>query len=216
MSLELDYQEIGDISDVKGGKRLPKGHNLVSIPNNHPYIKVKDMANDKLLKLTQDFEYIENKTYDEISQYIVKKDDLIISIVGPIGLTNIIDSSLDNANLTENCAKITNLKKGYNIEYIYYFFNSKIGQNLVQEATVGAVQKKLPIKNIRSLNIPFPSLDVQNKIVKILSYIDKKIEINQELNINLQNIIKILYKVTYLWLGFIECIGKNPICYINH
>ena len=55
MSLELDYQEIGNISEVKGGKRLPKGHNLVSIPNNHPYIKVKDMANDKLLKLTQDF-----------------------------------------------------------------------------------------------------------------------------------------------------------------
>lgn len=194
MSLELNYYELGDISDIKGGKRLPKGHSLIDIPNNHPYIKVKDMDNDKLLKLKDNFEYIENKTYNQISQYIVKKTDLIISIVGTIGLTNIIDYSLDNANLTENCAKITNLKEGFNIEYIYYYLNSKIGQNLIQEATVGAVQKKLPIKNIRSLSIPFPNSDIQNKIVNILSTIDEKIETNKKINKNLRNLIKLMYK----------------------
>ena len=194
MSLELNYYELGNISDIKGGKRLPKGHTLIEIPNNHPYIKVKDMGNDKLLKLNDDFEYIENETFNQISQYIVKKRDLIVSIVGTIGLTNIIDYSLDNANLTENCAKITNLKEGFNIEYIYYYLNSNIGQNLIQEATVGAVQKKLPIKNIRSLNIPFPNLDIQNKIVKILSTIDKKIETNKKINKNLTICIDVNFK----------------------
>ena len=194
MSLEFDYQKLGSISDVKGGKRLPKGHSLINIPNSHPYIKVKDMAPDKLLKLTDNFEYIENETFNEISHYIVNKGDLIISIVGTIGLTNIIEYSLDNANLTENCAKITNLKKGYNVDYIYYFLNSNIGQNLIQESTVGAVQKKLPIKNIRDLNIPFPNFDIQNKIVDLLSTIDKKIENCKSINKNLQNLIKILYK----------------------
>ena len=198
MSLEFNFQELGNISDIKGGKRLPKGHNLINIPNSHPYIKVKDMSQDKLLKLTNDFEYIEKDTYDEISQYIVKKDDLIISIVGTIGLTNIIDYSLDNANLTENCAKITNLNDEYNIEYIYYFLNSMIGQNLVHEATVGAVQKKLPIKNIRSLNIPFPNLDIQNKIVKVLSDIDKKIETNKRINKNLLKLSRALFKEFYM------------------
>lgn len=85
MSLELNYYELGNISDIKGGKRLPKGHTLIEIPNNHPYIKVKDMGNDKLLKLNDDFEYIENETFNQISQYIVKKRDLIVSIVGTIG-----------------------------------------------------------------------------------------------------------------------------------
>ena len=199
MSLEFNFQELGNISDIKGGKRLPKGHNLINIPNSHPYIKVKDMSQDKLLKLTNDFEYIEKDTYDEISQYIVKKDDLIISIVGTIGLTNIIDYSLDNANLTENCAKITNLNDEYNIEYIYYFLNSMIGQNLVHEATVGAVQKKLPIKNIRSLNIPFPNLDIQNKIVKVLSDIDKKIETNKRINKNLEEQIETVYNSFFVY-----------------
>ena len=110
---------------------------------------------------------------------MLKKTDLIISIVGTNGLTNIIDYSLDNVNLTENCAKITNLKEGYNIEFSYYYLNSNVGQ-LIQEATVGAVQKKLPIKNIRSLKIPFPNTDIQNKIVRILSTIDDKIEINEK------------------------------------
>ncbi len=198
MSLEFDYQKLGSISDVKGGKRLPKRHSLINIPNSHPYIKVKDMAPDKLLKLTDNFEYIENETFNEISQYIVNKGDLIISIVGTIGLTNIIEYSLDNANLTENCAKITNLKKGYNVDYIYYFLNSKIGQNLIQESTVGAVQKKLPIKNIRDLNIPFPDFDIQNKIVDLLSTIDKKIENCKSINKNLEALAKSIYRYHFI------------------
>ena len=199
MSLEFNYYELGEISDVKGGKRLPKGHNLIETPNNHPYIKVKDMSNDKLLKLTEDFEYIENETFNQISQYTVKKSDLIVSIVGTIGLTNIIDYSLDNANLTENCAKITNLKEGYNIEFVYYYLNSNIGQNLIQEATVGAVQKKLPIKNIRTLKMPFPNITIQNKIVKILSTIDKKIEINKRINKNLEEQIETVYNSFFVY-----------------
>ena len=198
LSLEFNYYELGEISDVKGGKRLPKGHNLIETPNNHPYIKVKDMSNDKLLKLTEDFEYIENETFNQISQYTVKKSDLIVSIVGTIGLTNIIDYSLDNANLTENCAKITNLKEGYNIEFVYYYLNSNIGQNLIQEATVGAVQKKLPIKNIRTLKMPFPNITIQNKIVKILSTIDKKIEINKRINKNLLSIADAIFKKEFI------------------
>lgn len=114
-------------------------------------------------------------------------------------MTNIIDYSLDNANLTENCAKITNLKEGFNIEYIYYYLNSNIGQNLIQEATVGAVQKKLPIKNIRSLNIPFPNLDIQNKIVKILSTIDKKIETNKKINKYLEEQIETIYNSFFVY-----------------
>ena len=207
MSLEFDYQKLGSISDVKGGKRLPKRHSLINIPNSHPYIKVKDMAPDKLLKLTDNFEYIENETFNEISQYIVNKGDLIISIVGTIGLTNIIEYSLDNANLTENCAKITNLKKGYNVDYIYYFLNSKIGQNLIQESTVGAVQKKLPIKNIRDLNIPFPDFDIQNKIVDLLSTIDKKIENCKSINKNLFELSNVIYS------DFIKSMDNNEQCH---
>ena len=212
MSLEFDYQKLGSISDVKGGKRLPKGHSLINIPNSHPYIKVKDMAPDKLLKLTDNFEYIENETFNEISHYIVNKGDLIISIVGTIGLTNIIEYSLDNANLTENCAKITNLKKGYNVDYIYYFLNSNIGQNLIQESTVGAVQKKLPIKNIRDLNIPFPNFDIQNKIVDLLSTIDKKIENCKSINKNLTRISSNIFRSLVNNENVDEYLELNEIC----
>ena len=42
---------IGKVCDVKGGKRLPKGENLTTTPNEHPYIRVRDM-NDSLYKKT--------------------------------------------------------------------------------------------------------------------------------------------------------------------
>lgn len=37
----LSYVELGTLADVKGGKRLPKGENLIKTPNTHPYIRVR-------------------------------------------------------------------------------------------------------------------------------------------------------------------------------
>ena len=103
----MKKSKLGDISIIKGGKRLPKNHSLTDSKTLHPYIKVKDMCNDKVIELDETFEYIGEDTYNIISNYYVNKNDIIISIVGTIGNINMIGSSLNNANLTENCVKIT-------------------------------------------------------------------------------------------------------------
>ena len=50
--MKSNWKEIrlGDVAEIKGGKRLPKGKQLSSIPNNHPYIKVKNMGQQKVLQ----------------------------------------------------------------------------------------------------------------------------------------------------------------------
>ena len=35
--------KLGKVATVKGGKRLPKGINLITKPNPHPYIRVRDL-----------------------------------------------------------------------------------------------------------------------------------------------------------------------------
>ena len=144
---------LGEIADVKGGKRLPKGINLIDIPNTHPYIRVRDLNNALFASLTPDYAYVDEETQKSISRYIVSTGDVLISIVGTIGLTAIVDSTLDKANLTENCVKVTNLKH-ITPEYLLLYLRSQLGREAIAKGTVGAVQQKLPIKNIQAIPIP--------------------------------------------------------------
>ena len=168
---------LGEIADVKGGKRLPKGVNLIDIPNTHPYIRVRDLNNVLFASITPDYVYVDEETQKSISRYIVSTGDVLISIVGTIGLTAIVDSTLDKANLTENCVKVTNLKH-ITPEYLLLYLRSQLGREAITKGTVGAVQQKLPIKNIQAIPIPLLSEKDKNTLFCTLDSIFDEISSN--------------------------------------
>lgn len=158
----ISYVKLGTLADIKGGKRLPKGTNLITEPNSHPYIRVRDLNNVVFASLSADNEYVDDKTQKTISRYITSVGDVLISIVGTIGLTAIVDKTLDNANLTENCVKVTNLNS-ITPEYLLLYLRSAAGIEAIVKGTVGAVQLKLPIKNIQSIPIPvLPKSEIES------------------------------------------------------
>ena len=181
----MKITELVDLVDVKGGKRLPKGVGFSKTKTKHPYIRVRDISHERLIKLTKDYEYIDDDTALLLKRYTVSTGDIILSIVGTIGNIGIIDDSLHGANLTENCVKITNYSRRISPDYLYYFLKSSIGQNQIKMGVVGAVQQKLPIKNIESIKIPVVPIAEQNRVAKILKTIDEKIRINNNINDNL-------------------------------
>ena len=169
-SKSVTYVKLGSFADVKCCKCLPKGANLMSIPNSHPYIRVRDLNDVVFASLSTNYEYVDDETQKAISRYITTTDDVLISIVGTIGLTAIVDKSLNMANLTENCVKVTNLH-GISPEYLLLYLRSQHGSEEIKKGTVGAVQAKLPIKNIQALSVPLlPQSDLQslNDTLKIL------------------------------------------------
>ena len=176
--------KIKDFADVKGGKRLPKGKKLITEPNLHPYIRIKDLGKSKVLELNSDYEYVDDETQELIAKYIVETGDILVSVVGTIGLIAIVGESLDRANQTENCDKIINIK-GIDRDYLYYYLISPAGQEEIRRRTVGAVQPKLPLKNVLDITVKYPSIGTQQKIVSILNSLDNKIVVNEQINRNL-------------------------------
>ncbi len=176
--------KIKDFADVKGGKRLPKGKTLTTAPTEHPYIRIRDIGKQRVLQLTPEYEYVDDETQKAISRYTVNAGDILISVVGTIGLIGIVGHSLDKANQTENCDKITNLRN-MDRDFLYYYLTSPIGQGEIQKGTVGAVQPKLPLKNIQEMTVLYPPLEEQRKIASVLSSLDDKIEENARINNNL-------------------------------
>ena len=181
--------KIKDFAEVKGGKRLPKGKHLIKEPNSHPYIRIRDLGKTKYLQLNSEYEYVDDETQQSIARYIVNKGDILISVVGTIGLIGIVGETLDKANQTENCDKIINIKNVLP-EYLYYYLISSFGQDEIRKGTVGAVQPKLPLKNVQDITIFYPLIEEQERIVNILSSVDEKIEMNNAINNNLFEQIK--------------------------
>ena len=189
--------KIKDFAEVKGGKRLPKGKQLIKEPNSHPYIRIRDLGKTKYLQLNSEYEYVDDETQQSIARYIVNKGDILISVVGTIGLIGIVGETLDKANQTENCDKIINIKNVLP-EYLYYYLISSFGQDEIRKGTVGAVQPKLPLKNVQDITIFYPSIEEQERIVNILSSVDEKIETNNAINNNLEQQAQAIYQQMFI------------------
>lgn len=192
----MEWKEVrlGDVCEIKGGKRLPKGVNLITQKNSHPYIRVRDLGKSKTIELNSSYEYVDEITQKQIQRYITQKGDILISIVGTIGLIAIVGGSLDGANLTENCVKLVKLDK-IDSEYLYYYLKSPFGQQNISRGTVGAVQAMLPIKNIQDFSIICPELiSDQRRIATILSSLDRKIELNNKINADLEEMAQAIFK----------------------
>ena len=168
---------LDSLCTVKGGKRLPADCELLDDPTEHPYIRVRDVGGSRYVCLTDQFQYIDEETHQAISRYIVNTGDIVISIVGTIGLLGKIHSSLDNANLTENCVKLAGIHT-VTSDYLYYTLCYKKQIKEIDLLTVGAVQAKLPMYNIQSMKILVPPTKVISDFQKKMNALDEQIEAN--------------------------------------
>ena len=168
---------LDSLCTVKGGKRLPADCELLDTPTEHPYIRVRDVGCSRYVCLTNQFQYIDEETYSATSRYIVNTGDIVISIVGTIGLLGKVHSSLDKANLTENCVKLANIHT-VTSDYLYYTLCYKKQIKEIELLTVGAVQAKLPMYNIQSMKILVPPTKVIEEFQNKMNVFNEQIETN--------------------------------------
>lgn len=176
-SISLDSWElceVGKLGEVKGGKRLPKGESLVNENTGFPYIKAGDLKNGTVL--VDRLQYVKPEIEKVIKNYTVKKGDIYITIVGAcIGDVGVIPEEVDGANLTENAAKITNLK--CNNKYLAICLSSSKMQQQIKEKIASATLGKLSLTSIKSLIVPLPTFKEQCEIVDILeNLLDKEVQ----------------------------------------
>ena len=198
-NLPCDWKvyKLGDICNVKGGKRLPVDCELTDIKTEHPYIRVRDVGASRYVCLTSQFQFVDEETHEAISRYIVDTDDVVISIVGTIGLIGKTHKSLDGANLTENCVRLTQLKY-ISSDYLYYTLLYKKHIKEIELLTVGAVQAKLPIYNIQSMKIIVPPESVLSEFQGRINAINGIVESNtiemQKLDVLAKSFFSVIQK----------------------
>lgn len=205
-----DYYKIKNICKIKGGKRIPKGEVLQKEKNSHPYIRILDMYQGRIINISKDMLYAKESYIKQIKNYIVNENDVILAIVGnTLGMVSIIGNTLDTAQLTENCCKFVDIQEDkINRLFLYYALISPLNQNVIKKFRVGSSQPKLPLYNVGELLVPKFTLAIQSKISNLLSNIDSKIELNNKINNELEAMVKTIYDYWFLQFEFPNEEGK--------
>lgn len=157
-----------------------------------PFIMVSDINNGKIKYNT--CKYISKSTRDQLNKGFSKPNDVLLSHKATIGLTAIVGTEFDEIVLTPQLTYYR-VKDNINNMYLKYYFDSSYFQNILNGwATSGSTRAYLGITAQLKLPILLPDMVTQNKIAKVLSDIDKRIELNNQINDNLQEISSNLYK----------------------
>ncbi|MBK8115271.1 MAG: restriction endonuclease subunit S [Candidatus Accumulibacter sp.] len=168
------WMAIGEFGFVKGGKRLPAGHDYADQKTANPYVRVTDMHGGSIK--TEQLRYLNSNTASALSNYVISADDVYISIAGSIGLVGRIPKQIDGANLTENAAKIV-LAKLVSPDYLWTFLASDVAQHQIRDLTISTTQPKLALFRIEQVFVPLPPLTEQASIAEIVISVRQQIEI---------------------------------------
>lgn len=131
----------------------------------------------------------------------VKRDSIIYSTVRPNQLHyGIIKNQPDNFLVSTGFVVIdVNTDKAIP-EYIYYVLSqNEIIEHLqaIAEQSVSAYPSIKP-SDIENLNILLPDIEIQKRIVSVLSVIDGKIAVNETINNNLQEQMEALHRSWFI------------------
>lgn len=174
MPIDWELKNLGSIAKVKGGKRLPIGHQFAESLTPYPYIRVVDFFYNSIHM--NDLKYLMPKTQKMINRYVISQKDVYISIAGTIGLVGIIPKNLNGGNLTENAAKITEIDNSIENEYLMYFLDSDLVKKQISRLVGITTQPKLALERIEQIEVAVPVKQEQQKIVTILTEIKDAIE----------------------------------------
>ena len=185
LSLEWKSCKIGDVVSVRRGASPRPIKDYVS-ESGMPWVKIADATKDQTRFINFTNEFIKEEGIEK--SVVVNPGDLIVSNSATPGLPKFMNIK---ACVHDGWLVFDNYN-GILKEFLYYYFIVVRGK-LVNQAN-GSVFKNLKTDIVRNFDIKLPDLKTQEKIVKILSQIDKKIELNLSANKNLLSIADAIFK----------------------
>jgi len=136
-------------------------------------IKPGNLKLDETLKVSEeDYSYF-------TTNYIPKKNDIVLSRVGSYGISSFVNND-EKFCMGQNTVVIS---PKINNRFLFYFLNSEIVWSKIEKEVSGTGYKSLSLSSIKKLKIILPVKDEQEKIAEILESIDNQIEINKKLKV---------------------------------
>ncbi len=209
--MELKKYKLGDIAKIEISgvdKKTVDGETPVRLCN---FVDVyRNWAITK--KLSEGF-MIASAKETEIAKYSIHKGQVAITkdseTRDDIGIPAYIADDFDDVLLGYHCALIIPNEDILDGKYLNAFMHTRYIQKYFENNASGSGQRyTLSNETIFQIPILLPSLEVQKAIGNLLSNIDRKIELNRQINDNLEKMAKQLYDYWFVQFDFPDENGR--------
>ncbi|QAA37353.1 restriction endonuclease subunit S [Akkermansia muciniphila] len=179
----MNRQYLRNIADIQTGPFGSQLHKEDYVNDGTPIVTVEHLGNRVFTK--QNLPKVSDEDKVRLAKYVLSKGDIVFSRVGSVDRCSYVDEVHDGWMFSGRCLRVRPTGV-IDPLFLYYFFCLEKTKQFVRNIAVGATMPSINTKLLGEVEIVYPVLDVQRKIVKTLSAIDDKIENNQKINDNLQ------------------------------
>ena len=197
MSLEWETYTIGEACDLLTGFPFKSKYYL----NEGNYKVVRgDNVKTGFIKWDE-----KTRCWDELNdnlkKYLLKKEDIVLSMDGNVGQNRAVISEKDLPALLAQ--RVACIRSNYQFDqnFIRYLIFSNRFKKYIDSIKTGTTINHISLKQISEFEFKAPDILIQKKIGNILREIDDKIVINQQINHNLISQIEAIY---YSWFVYYD------------
>jgi len=200
----MDNISLSDLSiSITSGLTPLRSNNEFWLNGTIPWLKTEQLGKKYIYDTN---EYISQKALDNTTIKLNPKNTISIAMYGE-GKTRGSVSILKNEMTTNQaCCNIYLNEEKAHFEYVYYYLKTQY-DNLRNLSS--GVRKNLNSNDIKNFKINIPKkINEQQKIASVLSSLDKKIELNNKINQELEAMAKTLYDYWFVQFDFPDENGK--------
>ncbi len=214
--MKEDWKEckLGEVCDFQNGYAFKSSE--FKSDGEYKVVKIKELK-DGLVKFFDDSACVDSQNCSDFDKFVIEKNDVIFALTGDpvskpnplswVGRVSIYRNS-EKAVLNQRTCKVKKSNNFDNVFLYYYFRQWENFYGLASKATGSASQANISTNTIADTIITLPPLATQQKIVKILSSLDDKIELNNKINDNLEQQAQAIFKSWFV--DFEPFGGKMP------
>lgn len=183
--------KFSEIMDIIGGG-TPKTSKPEYWNGDIPWLSVKDFNNDYRYVYETE-KTITQAGLDNSSTKLLKRNDSIISARGTVGEMAMIPYPMA---FNQSCYGLRAKEGLVDEEYLYYLIKHNVV--VLKKNTHGSVFDTITRDTFDGIEVELPSLAEQKVVASILRDLDDKIEVNNEINKNLLEQVRALYKDRFI------------------
>ena len=193
----MEWKEVrlGNVCEIYGriGFRGYTTNDLVDTPKEGAIsLSPKNIINGEL-NLEQ-CTYIKWDKYYESPEIMINPNEIVITKTGSsVGRTTFVRRVVHPMTLNPQLVVLKNISE--NAEFLSYYIKSALFQSVLKSIVVGSAIPTLSQKNLANLMINVPKeFEDQRRIASILSSLDRKIELNNKINADLEEMAQAIFK----------------------
>ena len=155
------------------------------------YLRITDINDDGSLN----FSDLKSVDAEDAEKYILKENDIVFARTGnSTGRSYFYEKQHGTFVYAGFLIKFSLDPNKVNPRILKYYTHSKPYFDWVNSFDTGATRGNINAKTYGDMEIELPSRKVQDKIVSILSSLDRKIELNNKINANLEEMAQAIFK----------------------